>query len=105
MLQVLDQTRSHVHHELVELDCALCSSFCIFKFEGSPCKHLNVTSRRFNVPIEGMLTAILVIVDRNAQGKLLVVVTELSHEELVRLPPRICNVISVGRLKDLHEIT
>ena len=93
--QVLDQTGPHVHLELIKSDLASLFTLAVFEHYGAPGEHFNATRSHLNGAVLFVGAIIAVIVDRDADGQLLVVVAELGHVEGVWLPPRV--QIVVGR--------
>lgn len=104
MTQVLDQTGTHVHLELVESYLASLLTLAILQLYGRAGEHFNATRGQLNRAILFVGAIIAVVVDGDADGQLLVVVAEFRHEERVRLPPRVQIVIRRLGLKHLHHV-
>ena len=102
--QELEQTRSHIHFKLIEYEMANFFALLVVQDNGFGCSHFDQTCRRLGISVHFVGAIIAVIVDGETQREHLVIVAELCHEELMRLPPWTCLVVRSVRLPYLHHI-
>ena len=79
-------------------------SFLVLNGQRSRLAHFNFTSRRLHGPIRLVLAIVAVVVNSEAEREHLVIITELSHVELMGFPPRLCLIMSRVRFPNLHHV-
>lgn len=104
LAQIGDQTGSHVHIKLVELDIPIYLPFVVLQLEAAIRQHLNITGSGSHRPIQRMVTRIDVRVYREADRQILVTVAELGHGDLLRVPPGICIGELIGGLVHFDHV-
>lgn len=87
MFQILQQTWSHVHLELVELYRAFGLALFVLELEYSAGQHLDASRRGLDLAVDLVSARINVVFNGNADGQLFIVVAKFCHEESCWLPP------------------
>ena len=105
IIQILEQTRSHIQQQLVESYATRHLTLSISQLERvGLVGHFNASGCRLYLAVEFVIAMILVIVDGNSKWKLLVVIAEFSHSEGCWLPPGVDLIMGNQGAENFHHI-